>query len=127
VGAQRDKAWVGIDVGKTHHWACVVDAEGKTLLSANIANDEAEILALLAKTSTLAVQLVWAVDIIGAPSALLLALLARAGQSVRYASGRVVAAMSAAYAGEGKTDAKDCAGIWRPSKPTPTSFAPWRC
>ena len=49
----------------------------------------------------------WAVDIIGAPSALLLALLAQAGQSVRYASGRVVAAMSAAYAGEGKTDAKD--------------------
>jgi transposase len=47
------------------------------------------------------------VDIIGAPSALLLALLAQAGQSVRYASGRVVAAMSAAYTGEGKTDAKD--------------------
>ncbi len=33
--------------------------------------------------------------------------MARAGQSVRYASGRVVAAMSAAYVGEGKTDAKD--------------------
>lgn len=56
---------------------------------------------------TLATQLFWAVDIIGAPSALLLALLARAGHSARYASGRVVAAMSAAYAGEGKTDAKD--------------------
>ena len=52
-------------------------------------------------------QLIWAVDIIGAPSALLLALLARAGQSVQYASGRVVVAMSAAYAGEGNTDAKD--------------------
>lgn len=52
-------------------------------------------------------QLVWAVDIIGSPSALLLALLGRADESVRYASGRVVAAMSAAYAGEGKTDAKD--------------------
>jgi hypothetical protein len=38
---------------------------------------------------------------------LLLALLGRADESVRYASGRVVAAMSAAYAGEGKTDAKD--------------------
>src|SRR4051812_23534154 len=49
----------------------------------------------------------WAVDIVGAPSALLLALLAQAGQPVRHASGRVVAAMSAAYVGEGKTDAKD--------------------
>jgi hypothetical protein len=107
VGAQRDKAWVGIDVGKTHHWACVVDADGKTLLSAKIANDEAEIEAFLSSAGLQAGQLIWAVDIIGAPSALLLALLARAGQPVRYASGRVVAAMSAAYAGEGKTDAKD--------------------
>ena len=107
MGTQLDKAWVGVDVGKTHHWACVVDAEGKALLSVKVANDEAEIEALLAKTGSLAMQLIWAVDIIGAPSALLLALLARAGQSVRYASGRVVAAMSAAYAGEGKTDAKD--------------------
>jgi transposase len=85
----------------------VVDAEGKPLLSVKVANVEAEIMALLANTGSLAVQLIWAVDIIGAPSALLLALLARAGQSVRYSSGRVVAAMSAAYAGEGKTDAKD--------------------
>jgi transposase len=107
VGAQRDKAWVSIDVGKTHHWACVVDADGKTLLSAKIANDEAEIEAFLSSAGLQAGQLIWAVDIIGAPSALLLALLARAGQPVRYASGRVVAAMSAAYAGEGKTDAKD--------------------
>jgi transposase len=107
VAAQRDRAWVGIDVGKTHHWACVVDGDGERLLSVKIANDEAEIVALLASAGALATQLTWAVDITGAPSALLLALLARAGQAVRYASGRVVAAMSAAYAGEGKTDAKD--------------------
>jgi transposase len=100
-------AWVGIDVGKTQHWACVVDTDGKRLLSVKIANDEAEIVALLASAGSLARELTWAVDIVGAPSALLLALLARAGQSVRYASGRVVAAMAAAYVGEGKTDAKD--------------------
>jgi transposase len=34
-------------------------------------------------------------------------LLTQAGQTARYASGRVVAAMSSAYTGEGKTDAKD--------------------
>jgi Transposase len=100
-------AWVGIDVGKTHHWACVVDAQGNSLLSLKVVNDEAEIAALLARAGSLATRLVWAVDMIGAPSALLLALLARAGQSVRYASGRMVAAMSGAYVGEGKTDAKD--------------------
>ena len=107
VAAQHDMAWVGIDVGKTHHWVCVVDADGKVLLSVKIGNDEAEVVALLAQVASLATRLIWAVDIIGAPSALLLALLDRAGQPVQYASGRVVAAMSAAYAGEGKTDAKD--------------------
>jgi transposase len=107
VAAHPDVAWVGIDVGKSHHWACVVDAEGNSLLSLKVVNDEAEIAALLARAGSLATRLVWAVDIIGAPSALLLALLARAGQSVRYASGRMVAAMSGAYVGEGKTDAKD--------------------
>jgi transposase len=105
--AAQDMAWVGIDVGKTHHWVCVVDPDGKVLLSVKIGNDEAEIVALLAQVASLATRLIWAVDIIGAPSALLLALLTRAGQPVHYASGRVVAAMSTAYAGEGKTDAKD--------------------
>lgn len=103
----RDKAWVGVDIGKTHHWVCVLDAAGAVLLSVKIGNDEAEILNLIATVSEKAEELIWAVDIIGTPSALILALLSHAGQSVRYASGRVVAAMSAAYVGEGKTDAKD--------------------
>jgi hypothetical protein len=103
----RDKVWVGVDVGKTHHWMCAVDGQGTRLLSRKVLNDEAEILRALEAVSALAPERVWAVDIIGAPSALLLALLAASGTSARYASGRVVAAMSAAYAGEGKTDAKD--------------------
>ncbi|MFC5210655.1 IS110 family transposase [Pseudonocardia sulfidoxydans] len=103
----RDRAWVGIDVGKAHHWACVVDAGGATLLSVKVANDEAAIGELISAVGALAAQPVWAVDIIGTPSALLLALLAQAGQSVHYASGRIVAAMSAAFSGEGKTDTKD--------------------
>ena len=107
VAVSRDRAWVGVDVGKTHHWVCVLDAEGTTLLSAKVRNDESEVLAVIGAARGLADQLVWAVDIVGAPSALILALLARAGQPVRYASGRVVAAMSRAYAGEGKTDVKD--------------------
>jgi transposase len=104
---QWDAVWVGIDIGKTHHWVCVVDPEGGQVLSVKIGNDEAEIIALVARVQGLARHVSWAVDIIGAPSALLLTLLAQAGQSVRYASGRMIAAMSAAFAGEGKTDAKD--------------------
>ena len=67
------------------------------MLSGKIANDETEIVTLLATTSALAQQLVRAVEIIGAPSALILSLLTRAEQSVRYAPGRIVSAMSRAY------------------------------
>ena len=46
-GGSKGHAWVGIDVGKTHHWVCAVDADGKTLLSVKVANDEAGIIAAL--------------------------------------------------------------------------------
>jgi hypothetical protein len=79
VAPLREMIWVGVDVGKRHHWVCVVGADGRTLLSAKVANDESEIVAVIAKVGELASQVAWAVDIIGAPSALLLALLAQAG------------------------------------------------
>lgn len=104
---ERTRAWIGVDVGKTHHWVCAVDESGQKLLSLKVLNDEAQILEVIATIRGLAGGRVWAIDILGTPSALLLALLARTGEQVRYASGRVVAAMSTAYAGEGKTDAKD--------------------
>ncbi len=99
--------WAGVDVGKTHHWVEVVDGDGTTLLSRRILNGQAEIDELIVEVVPLADRVQWAVDIVGAPSALLLALLAQAGQQVRYASGRVVSVMSSAFTGEGKTDAKD--------------------
>ena len=96
------KAWAGIDAGKRHHWVCVVDQDGRQLLSAKVANDEAGIEAVIGSVARLAGKIVWAVDTIGAPYALLLAVLSQAGQHVRYASGRLVAAMSGAYAGEAR-------------------------
>ena len=62
--------------------------------SVKVANIEADIVAALATVTDLAEQVVWAVDIVGAPSALILALLARAEARVFYASGRVVNTMS---------------------------------
>jgi predicted NBD/HSP70 family sugar kinase len=59
VAAHREMAWVGIDVGKTQHWVCVVDADGKVLLSVKIGNDEAETVALLAQVALLATRLIW--------------------------------------------------------------------
>ncbi len=105
--AQRSKAWVGVDIGKTHHWVCAIDENGQKLLSLKVLNDEAQILEVIAAVGEVAADRVWAIDFLGTPSALLVALLAKAGQQVRYASGRVVAAMSTAFTGEGKTDTKD--------------------
>jgi Transposase len=65
------------------------------------------LLSMVAEAQARAAQIRWGVDMMGTASSLLLVLLRNSGQQVRYASGRVVAAMGPAFAGEGKTDAKD--------------------
>jgi transposase len=107
VTAVRCRAWIGVDIGKTHHWVCAVDETGEKVFSLKVLNDETQIIEVIAAVNEVAPVRVWAIDILGTPSALLVALLAKAGEQMRYASGRVVAAMSTAYTGEGKTDAKD--------------------
>jgi transposase len=109
VGAatKKELVWAGVDVGKTHHWVCVVDGGGTVLLSRKAANDQTQSEQLVAAVSGLAEQVVWAVDIVAAPAALLLTVLALAAQRVKYASSRLVSVMSHAYPGEGKTDVKD--------------------
>ena len=41
--------WAGVDMGKTHHHCVVMDHDGRRLLSRRVANDEQELLALLAR------------------------------------------------------------------------------
>lgn len=101
------RIWVGIDAGKAHHWATAIDADGQVVLSRKVINDETEILELIAAVCEAADEALWAVDISGRASTLLLTLLIGHGQSVVYIPGRTVNRMSAAYRGEGKTDAKD--------------------
>lgn len=47
VSKRRAQIWAGIDAGKGHHWAAVVDETGATLWSKKIDNDESAILAAL--------------------------------------------------------------------------------
>jgi transposase len=101
------RIWVGVDAGKGHHWAVAIDADGETLFSAKVINDESQIVALIETAHERADEVRWAVDICGRASTLLLALLVAHGQNVVYVPGRTVNRMSGAYAGEGKTDAKD--------------------
>jgi transposase len=101
------RIWVGVDAGKGHHWAVALDADGETLFSTKVINDEAQILTLIETARERAGEVRWAVDISGRSSTLLLALLIAHGQQVVYVPGRTVNRMSAAYKGEGKTDARD--------------------
>ncbi len=103
-----DKAWAGIDVGKGFHWAHVLDASGRELLSRKVENDEADISTLIDEALSLAKEIVWAVDQPGGGgAALLLALLWERNQRVLYVPGLSVDRARDAYRGESKTDARD--------------------
>ncbi|MFE2727292.1 IS110 family transposase [Kitasatospora sp. NPDC059327] len=104
---RKAQVWAGVDAGKGHHWAAVVDEAGATLWSKKVDNDETAILTALGEFLDLADIVHWAVDIFGTSSALLLALLAAHGQRAVYVPGRTVNRMSGAYRGEAKTDARD--------------------
>jgi transposase len=100
-------AWVGVDVGKAHHWVVATDPQGGVVLSRKVANDQQEITRVVAEVDKLAGRLVWTVDLTTAEAALLVAVLWNGGQTVRYLSGRAVNQAAASYRGEGKTDARD--------------------
>lgn len=100
--------WAGVDVGREHHWVCVVDAAGTVVLSRKLVNDEQPIRELIAEVDGLGPQVSWTVDLTMTYATLLLTVLADVGKSVRYLAGRAVWQASTVYrGGESKTDAKD--------------------
>src|SRR5215216_3914623 len=103
-----DEAWAGVeDAGKEFHWAHVLDASGRELLSRKVENDEADILRLIDEALSLAEEVLWAVDQPGGGAALLLALLWERDQRVLYIPGLTVDRARDTYRGESKTDARD--------------------
>ena len=85
-----EKAWAGVDAGKEFHWAYLLDASGRELLSRKVENDEADISRLIDEALWLAEEIVWAVDQLGGGAALLLALLWERNQRVLYVPGLTV-------------------------------------
>jgi transposase len=102
-----EKAWAGVDAGKEFHWAHVLDASGRELLSRKVENDEAGLSKLIEDALLLAEEVVWAVDQPGGGAALLLALLWERNQRVLYIPGFSVDRARDAYRSESKTDARD--------------------
>ncbi len=102
-----DKAWAGVDAGKEFHWAYVLNASGRQLLSRKVENDEADLSTLIDEALSLAEEVIWALDQPGGSTALLLALLWERNQRVLYIPGLTVDRSREAYRGESKTDARD--------------------
>ncbi|MFI7059340.1 IS110 family transposase, partial [Streptosporangium canum] len=105
------QVWAGVDIGKTHHHAVVINADGKRLLSRRVVNDEAVLTKLFAEVSDMAQGVTWAVDMKTGGAALLLSMLLSRGQQVLYISSTMVNRAADGYRGAGKTDAKDAAII----------------
>ncbi|MCX4769254.1 MULTISPECIES: IS110 family transposase [unclassified Streptomyces] len=103
--------WAGIDAGKTHHHCVAIDESGRRLLSRRVANDEPELLELLADVLALGDEVTWGIDLADGGAALAIAILFNHEQPVHYISGRAIHRASESYRGEGKTDAKDAAVI----------------
>jgi transposase len=106
--ATKPMAWVGVDVGKSFHWAVVVDAAGEILLSRRVDNEEADLSELVEEALAISGgELYWAVDQPGGAAALLLALLWGHGQRVLYIPGLAVDRARDGFRGEAKTDRRD--------------------
>ncbi|MBT2401021.1 IS110 family transposase [Streptomyces sp. ISL-100] len=103
------RIWAGTDCGKSHHHTLVLDAEGETLLSRRVANDEPELLGLIGDVLDLAdgEKVTWAMDMTGGEPALLTELLLNHGQELVYIPGVAVNRATDSYRGQGKTDARD--------------------
>jgi transposase len=96
---------LGVDIGKTSHYALAVDDVGKTIYQTGVPNDEAALSKLVDWARDHRATLV--VDQPGGAAALLLKLCWQADVNIGYLHGLAMARARDFYAGESKTDPKD--------------------
>lgn len=111
----RPAAVLGLDVGKSSHWACLIDRDGEVLASAPVRNREAELDALFASApaGTLVV-----VDQFRNIGSLAVRRARAAGLGVAHLPGLAASRAAGLFAGEAKTDERDAAVIGQvPGRP----------
>ena len=116
----RPAAVLGLDVGKSSHWACLIDRDGEVLASAPVRNREAELDALFAyaPAGTLVV-----VDQFRNIGSLAVRRARAAGLEVAYLPGLAASRAAGLFAGEAKTDERDAAVIARTALGVPDSLS----
>src|SRR5215213_3333722 len=82
--------WVGFDVGKTFHWVSVLDDAGEVVLSRRVEATEQGLEAACSQIAGLSEERKVALDVLGGPATLLLALLAERGEQIFHLPGLAV-------------------------------------
>ena len=98
--------WVGLDVGKSEHFADVLDNDGERLFARAVANGQADLEALLDRAALHGTPGL-VIDQPGSIAQLALAVAARRGVPVAYVPGLVMRRAADLYPGEAKTDRRD--------------------
>lgn len=116
----RPAAVLGLDVGKSSHWACLIDRDGEVLASAPVRNREAELDALFASAPAGTLVIVDQFRNIGS---LAVRRARAAGLGVAYLPGLAASRAAGLFAGEAKTDERDAAVIARTALGVPDSLS----
>lgn len=111
---------IGLDVGKSSHWACVLAREGETLESAAVPNREGAIDALYARHPGALVV----VDQIRNIGSLALSRAGLAGMPRAYLPGLAAHGASRLFAGDAKTDERDAMVIAKTALGIPDALLP---
>jgi len=98
--------WIGLDVGKEDHFADVLDDEGESLFARGVANDEADLVALLEAAREHGTPGL-VIDQPGSIAQLAIAVASRHEVPVAYVPGLVMRRAADLYPGESKTDRRD--------------------
>ena len=114
------EAVIGLDVGKSSHWACVATRDGEVLLSAPVANREGDL-------DSLFVRFPDALVVVDQPrniGALALARARAAGMSAAYLPGLAAHGAARLFAGDAKTDERDAMVIAKTALGIPDALLP---
>lgn len=98
--------FIGLDVGKSEHFACALDTRGKVLWNRALPNDEVQLRNLYQKLGDSG-ELLVVVDQPATIGALALAVAQDMGIATAYLPGLTMRRIADLYPGEAKTDAKD--------------------
>lgn len=107
MGTPQDvDVWIGLDVGKEHHYADVLDDTGVRLFGRGVDNDEPDLEALIEKASVYGTPGL-VIDQPGSIAQLAIGVAGRWGVPVAYVPGLVMRRAADLYPGEAKTDRRD--------------------